>query len=94
MEGKTLTKKKRETGRKDDDDDDDDDDRRLQLRKAMVSRRQLLQSLEGALLAGPRLSPRERAEISHLLHASLPDFQSFLQHTVSANPSEREREIE
>lgn len=45
----------------------------------MVSHRQLLQSVEAALLAGARLPAHQRAELAHLLHISLPDFQSFLQ---------------
>eukprot|EP00250_Pteridium_aquilinum_P027366 c3475_g1_i1 orf=80-5854(+) len=47
----------------------------------MVSYRQLLQTVEAALLAGPSLPAGQRAELAHLLHVSLPDFQSFLQYT-------------
>lgn len=54
----------------------------------MVSNRQLLESVEAALLAGPQLPPRQRAEIAHLLHLKLPDFQSFLQYPA---PKARDR---
>ncbi|KAI5084575.1 hypothetical protein GOP47_0000744 [Adiantum capillus-veneris] len=51
----------------------------------MVSHRQLLTSVEAALLAGPHLPALQRAELAHLLHISLPDFRSFLQHAPPSN---------
>ncbi|KAH7280638.1 hypothetical protein KP509_36G007000 [Ceratopteris richardii] len=55
----------------------------------MGSHRQLLQSVEAALLAGPCLPAHQRAELTHLLHNALPDFQSFLQHP---SPNSRDRD--
>ncbi|MCO5564372.1 hypothetical protein L7F22_018032 [Adiantum nelumboides] len=51
----------------------------------MVSHRQLLQSVEAALLAGPHLPALQRAELAHLLHISISAFQSFLQHPPPSN---------